>query len=245
MEIKGQPFRQPADGEKDKSLRRPLADREATGGTEPAAPSLLKQRINNFLIIYFNYLTLALAFIIFAAGWFFFIYPQYQAIAKGNETAKKKLQAEYETKYLYLSAIRDLKNSYQSISEAERKKIEAMVPIGNQAVNLIPEIESIVLKNGAVLNSIKIEPEFKQSKKRSSVELGDKQELSAGIFDQLPEGVGLTKLEINLSSVNYPILKNLLKTFENNLWLLDIVGVDYNAKENKVVLIIYSYYLLR
>ena len=75
--------------------------------------------------------------------------------------------------------------------------------------------------------------------------MGGKQELPAGIFEQLPEGVGLTKLEINLSSVNYPVLKNLLKAFENNLWLLDIAKVDYEAKENKAVLTIYSYYLLR
>src|SRR3989338_8497212 len=250
MEIKDKPFHHPpagggVDGEKDKPFRFSPTDGEAAGGTEKTAQSLLKQRINNFLIIYFNYLTLALALAILAAGLFLFIYPQYQEIAKGNETAEKNLQAEHEIKRIYLNGIRDLKNLYQLISAADREKIAKMVPAGNQAVSLIPEIESIVLKNGAVLNSIKIAEDPKsQSKTKSKIALGEKLEMPAGIFEQLPEGVGLTKIEINLSSVNYPVLKNLLKNFENNLWLLDIAQVDYDAKENKVILIIYSYYLL-
>lgn len=232
MEIKNKP---PA-SEKDKS---------PAGGPEKTPDSLLKQRVNNFLIGYFSYLTLALSFIIFAAGLFLFIYPQYQQITKSDETAKKNLQAEHEAKYSYLSAIRDLKNSYQLISGADRKKIEDMVPVSNKVTDLIPEIESIALKNGVVLNSIKVKSEdtTSQSKAKTTVELGEKQEPPAGIFGQLPGGVGQAKIEINLSSVNYQVLKNLLKTFENNLRLLDIAKIDYDVQENKVVFTVYSYYL--
>lgn len=211
---------------------------------EKTADSLLKQQINNFLINYFGYLTLALAFIIFAVGWFLFIYPQYQQLAKGNGTAEKSLRTEYEAKDRYLSAVRDLKNSYQLISAADRKKIEGMVPVSNEVISLITEIESIVLKNGVVLNSIKIEAEDSQSqpKAKTEVQSGEKQEPPAGIFGQLPEGVGRAKIEINLSSVNYQVLKNLLKTFENNLRLLDIAKINYNVQENKAVFTVYAYY---
>lgn len=226
---------------KDNSFRR-LAD----DGSEKTANSLLRQRINNFLIIYFGYLALALAFIIFVAGWFLFIYPKYQRLTKSVEAEKNKLQTEYESKTSYLSAVRNLKDSYQSISGADRKKIEAMVPVGNRAISLIPEIESIALKNGVILNNIKIVAEEPgQSGAKVRVGPGEKPESPAGIFEQLPEGVGLTEIEVSLSSVNYAVLKNLFKVFENNLWLLDIAKVDYKVEENTVVFKIYSYYLTR
>lgn len=226
---------------KDNSFRR-LAD----DGSEKTANSLLRQRINNFLIIYFGYLALALAFIIFVAGWFLFIYPKHQRLIKSVEAEKNKLQTEYESKTGYLSAVRNLKDSYQSISGADRKKIEAMVPVGNRAISLIPEIESIALKNGVILNSIKIVAEEPgQSGAKVRVRPGEKPTPSAGVFEQLPEGVGLTEIEVSLSSVNYAVLKNLFKVFENNLWLLDIAKVDYNVEGNTVIFTIYSYYLTR
>jgi len=226
---------------KDDPLRQTAAD-----GSEKKVNSLFKQRLNNFLINYFSYLILALSFIIFIVGIFLFIYPQYRAIAESNKTDNKILQAEYEAKDNYLSAIRDLKNSYQLISAADREKIESMVPNSDKSINLIPEIETIVLKNGAVLNYVKIEENIKdQSNLKVKGESGETLARPAGIFEHLPQGVGLTKVEISLSSVNYSVLKSLLKTFENNLWLLDIAKVDYDAQENKAIFTIYSYYLLR
>lgn len=221
-------------------------DKPPVGGLEKKFDSLSEQRTNNLLINYFGYLTVALALIIFAAGLFLFAYPQYQEIVKDNETTKKNLQAEAEAKASYLNSIRDLKSSYQLISAADRKKIEDMVPARDKVISLIPEIESIVLKNGAVLNSIKITGGLKsQPKAKNEVDSGEKPELSAGVFEQLPEGVGLAKIEIDLSSVNYPVLKNLLRTFEDNLWLLDVVKVGFNVPGNKANFTIYSYYLLR
>lgn len=223
---------------KDQQPLRPADDEKKSG-------DLLKQRVNNFLIGYFNYLALFLAFIILAAGLFLFIYPRYQEMAKGDETARKNLQTEHEAKYSYLSSIRGLKNLYQQVGAEERKKIVEMVPADNKVINLIPEIESIVLKNGAVLNSIKIEEGLKSTvKSKTTVESGEKPEQPAGIFEQLPAGVGLARIDVILSSVNYQVLKNLLKTFENNLRLMDIAKIDFNVQENKAVFAIFSYYLL-
>lgn len=235
MEIKDQPLV----GKQDKPLRQPADD-----GPGKTANNLLKQRINNFLINYFGYLSLVLAFIIFVVGLFLFVYPQYQQLAKINETAKKSLQTEFEAKAIYLSAIRDLKNSQPPVSGADRKKIEEMVPVGDEVIGLIPEIESIVLKNGVILDSIRIEGDLKsQVKEKTKVGSGGEKKPSMGIFEQLPEGVGLAKIDINLSSVNYPVLKNLFKTFENNLRLFDIAKINYKVQENKAVFTVYSYYL--
>ncbi len=225
----------------------PLAGQtEPAGGKEKKDNTLLKQQINNFLINYFNFIILAIALIIFIAGLFLFIYPQYQKIKTSEAMEKDKLQTEYQTKSAYLNKISNLKKSYQQISEANRKKIEKMVPTDNKITDLIPEIESIVLRNGAVLNSIKIESDDAgQTGVKAKVESSGKPESLAGIFaGQLPPEARLVRLEINLSSVNYQVLKNIVKAFENNLRLLDIAKINYAVLENKVVLIIYSYYLV-
>lgn len=213
------------------------------GLEEKKIESLLNKQLNVFLINYFNYLALALAVVIFASGLFLFVYPRYKNFTAGNEKTEKNQQAEYAVKSDYLKAIRELKDSYRLIGETDRKKIEDMAPASDKVISLIPEIESIVLKNGAILNSIKIEESFKkQSSAKTDVGSGEKP--VAGVFGELPKGIGYARAEISLSSVNYPVLKNLLKTFENNLRLLDVAKVDYDVENNRANFTIYSYYLL-
>ncbi|MDO8667504.1 MAG: hypothetical protein Q7K35_00190 [bacterium] len=231
---------------KDKNIVHPPSGEELDDKQEKKFDSLLKRRINLFLIDYFGYLSLALVFIIFASGLLFFVYPQYQKTIKGDEAAKKNLQGDYENKNRDLKAIRSLKDSYQSISDADKKRLAEMVPAGDNNIHLITEIESMALKNGVILNSIKIEENLKsQLKPKLRVDSDEKKVISAGIFEQLPEGIGSIKMDISLSSVSYSILKNLFKTFENNLRLMDIAKVDYDSEKNKVIFTIYSYYSIR
>jgi hypothetical protein len=206
--------------------------------------SLLKQRINYFLINYFNHLAFAVSLIIFIAGIAWFVYPQYQNITKDEETASKYLQAQYAAKSNYLHAIGDLKKNYLQISQADRNKIEAMVPVETNVTAQIPKIESIILSNAAILNFLKIEPVDNPSQAAAAPDNGEKSASPAGIFyGPLPQGVKLVRIEIGLSSVNYQVLKNIIKAFENNLRLYDVAKIEYNVADNKAVLIIYSYYL--
>lgn len=207
--------------------------------TEP-----LKIKINGFLLDYFNYLILILSLIILVAGLFILVYPKYRQIAKANEAAKNNLQIEYETKLNYLNSIRNLRKTYQSISDDDKAKIDALAPPAGDTSVIITEIESIALRNGAILNSVKIEP---PSAVQPSLTTGpgENKESPAGIFNQLPAGAGLIKIEVNLSSVDYPLLKNIIKAFENNLRLFDIAKISFNVDKSQALLNIYSYYLPR
>lgn len=225
MEIKNHP---PAGGADDK---------------KQAQAEILKNKINGFLINYFNYLVLALGIIILVAGLFVLAYPKYQQISKANEEAKNNLQIEYETKFNYLNSISNLKKLYQSISDDEKAKIADMVPAKRDTSIIIKEVESIIVRNSAILTSIKIEPLAAAGRTNLKVEPREDKEPPAGIFNQPPPGVGLVKLEISLGSVNYLILKNIIKTFENNLKLFDIAKINFNASDNTALLNIYSYYL--
>jgi len=204
---------------------------------------VLKIKINAFLINYFNYLIFSLSIIILAVGLIVLVYPKYQQIFEANEEAKNNLQIEYETKFNYLNSIRNLKKLYQSVGDDEKSKITDMVPAGRDTSVIITEIESIALRNSAILTSIKIKPENTGGRTNLKVEVREDKGTPAGIFSEPPQGVGLVEAEVNLSSVNYPILKNIIKAFENNLRIFDIAKISFNVNENKAILNIYSYYL--
>jgi len=208
---------------------------------------LLKIKINGFLMNYFNYLISFLGIIILVAGLFVLVYPKYRQISKANEEAKNNLQIEYETKFNYLNSIRNLQKSYQSINDGDKAKIANMLPTGRDTGVIIKEIESIAVRNSAILTSIKIEPQAASGRTnlRVGAEPSEEKEPPIGIFNELPQGVGLIKIGIDLSSVNYPILKNIIKAFENNLRLFDIARITFKASENTALLDIYSYYLSR
>lgn len=203
--------------------------------------NLFKRQANIFLLNYFNYLIFAVSLIIFVLGSTFFIYPRAKRIIASDQAERRNLQNQYDGQNGYLTKIINLKQSYRQISEADKKKIESMVPADKRVIGLIPEIESIVLKNGAFLNSIKIDSPDLKSRPGTSIE--EKRGPAAGIFGPLPEGIGLVKIEVDLGSVNYQVLKNIIKTLENNLRLLDVAKISYPAQESKVNLIIYAYYL--
>jgi len=221
----------------------------AGGEENKKQAKLLKIKINGFLINYFSYLIFSLGIIILVAGLFILVYPKYQQISRANEEAENNLQIEYETKFNYLNFIRNLKKSYQSINDDEKAKIASMLPATRDTSIIITEVESIAVKNSAILTSIKIEPQSAGGRANFKAELKaepkENKEPPAGIFNELPQGIGLVKIEVNLSSVNYPILKNIIKAFESNLRLFDIAKISFNASENEALLNIYSYYLSR
>lgn len=227
-----------------------IKDKTPAGGKnklpEDKPNDLLKQKINIFLIGYFGYLTLAAAVTVAAIGGWLFIFPRYQEIAKENKAARQNLQSEFERQAGLLNSMVNLKKAYRQISEEDRKKISGMAPAGDDPSGLIPVVESIALKNNVVLNSLKIEPmnSNKQAQSQFKEEAGEKKEPPAGIFENPPPGAGRVRLEVNLSSLNYPVLKNVIKTFENNVRLFDVARVNYSVSEKKAALTVYAYYLI-
>ncbi|MFA5359874.1 MAG: hypothetical protein WC349_02870 [Patescibacteria group bacterium] len=203
---------------------------------------LVKARTNLFLMDYFNFIIFALAVVIMSIGLFIFVYPKYQQIHKENEEIQNNLQVEYEAKFNYLSSIRDLKEIYQLISDKDKSKINSMLPTNRDTSVIIAEIESIATKNGVILNSIQTSTQETSSKTNTRSETKSDKASLAGIFNQSPQGVGSIKIEVKLSSVNYQVLKNIIKTFENNLRIFDIATVNFNVNKKEAIFTIYSYY---
>jgi hypothetical protein len=192
---------------------------------------------------YFNYLIFSFSLIILVVGLLTLVYPRYKQVSQEKEEAKNSLQVEYKTKSDYLDSILNLKSIYQLVNDEEKAKISSMLPATRDTSIIITEIESIAIKNSAILNSIKIEPQSTGSGTSSRTEAKEGKGSLAGIFNEPPDGVGLVKIEIKLSSVNYQTLKNIIKTFENNLRIFDIAKINFDVNKNEALLNIYSYYL--
>jgi len=226
---------------KDKNkINFPAADKI---GQKNRSVEMLKSKISGFLISYFNFLVLALGGVIFALGLFLLVLPEYSQLTKENERARNNLQIEFQEKTNYLNAILELKKIDRSIDQADKDKVVNMVPTGVGGSDMITEIEAIIIKNGAILNSIKIDSLDTGRKSVLAAGGEETKEAPAGIFGHLPSGAGRIKMEINLSSVSYPVFKNIIKALENNLRLLDISNINFSSRENKAVLEIYSYFL--
>ncbi len=206
-------------------------------------PELLKIKISAFLINYFNYFIAFIGIAILIAGLLVFIVPKHKLISKENEDAKNRIQVEYAEKANRLNSARNLKESYKSASDEDKSKISSMIPAGRDTSAIMSEIESISLRNGAILDSVKIELKAADADKNLKIETAEKNNPPAGIFSKPPEKIGLIKIEASLSSVNYSVLKNIIKSFENSLRLFDIAGINYKAEGSEAILNIYSYYL--
>lgn len=219
-----------------------VKERPLAGGLNNQSGIIWRRKINNFLINYFAYLAVALSVIIFVAGWLFLLYPQYRRINQDSDAVRKNLRAEYNAKLENLNEIISLRQSYEAITAEDKEKIKQMLPPAGNLSELIPLMENIALRNGAVLNSVKVEADNAKGSAGVRAPVADNNS-AAGIFLRPPQNVGLIRIEISLSLVSYAVLKNILKTFENNLRLFDVAKLEYGVNDNRATFNIFCYYL--
>jgi len=180
--------------------------------------------------------------VVLTAGYFLLIQPKYQEMRGENEMTSQELQQAYAAKQTLLGNLNQLEQSYNQIKQADKDKINAMLPAKAEVERLISELEAIVLKNGLILASLSIEPQEK-AKTSTKVEIKDENSGQKLKIAEMPEGVALVKISMGIVGSDYNGLKNLLRTIENNLRLLDIDKLDYNNAENKASLDLTAYYL--
>ncbi|MFH1233180.1 MAG: hypothetical protein V1649_00825 [Patescibacteria group bacterium] len=202
---------------------------------------LLKQKLNVFLIRYYNWLVILTAILIIAFGYFLLIQPKYREI-----NSSKKPDSQNQTKQPYLkkqaemTKFIELEQAYNKISKIDKEKIDASLPVKPDVEGLIAEIESIVLKNGLILTSLSIQ-QTEEKKSNSIAEIVSKGKPESKSSD-LPEEVKLVKISLSVAGADYISFKNLLKTIENNTRLMDVKNIKYNGDNSGVSLDLIVYY---
>jgi hypothetical protein len=206
----------------------------------------LKQKVNSFLIKYFNLLAIALAAIILIVGFFLLIKPKYNKISQEIRLSNENSENKYNAAFAYLTQLNKLKAEYEKISPEGIKKIEIMLPSEKFYEEQFVQLESIVLKNGLLLTSLQISPEGLISGKESAAAKAknSQPEKNKAAEAGLPEEVTKIKIAMNVAGVDYLSLKNLLYVLENNLQLIDITNLSFSPDQKSATLEMYTYYFV-
>lgn len=161
----------------------------------------------------------------------FFLLPEYNKIVSNTEVNKKN--DEYLDKLQYYNQLIDLKNAYAKIKPEDKEKISQIVTNINNQNELYREVEYIVNKNGLKVDSI------------DPVTLDKSYDLSniSGKAKQSPllNNMKLTMTACKMSNVNYESLIRVLKTFELNLRIMDIVKTEYDPSTKKATIQFVTY----
>jgi hypothetical protein len=167
---------------------------------------------------WFWLIIIAVCLAVVATGYELFLLPKYNSVVSNEEITSK--QQEYIDKLQYYNQLIDLKNTYNKISPEDRDKINQIVSTVNDQNELYREVEYIVKKNGltvdgiapVTLDSSYSLPDIYPASKRSP----------------LLNTMKLTMTSCTMSHVNYEALIRVLKTFELNLRIMDVVKVEYD-----------------
>lgn len=194
-------------------------------------------KLNGFLASYFNLLTALVVVLILLAGMIFLILPKYRQIDSKVRLANEQLVSEYAKLYDYLKKLQEINSDYNNINQDSINKIKKFLPTGPEIESLIEKMEFVAKNNGVILSSIDIDP----GQGRPDEKTGVVQPAAPNV--DLPPGVGLVKITVNMSGVSYSVMKSLIDVFEKSLRLMDITNLTFSPGEETVVLQIETYYL--
>lgn len=201
-----------------------------------------EQRINMFLVRYFKWLVVLFVLIVFISSYIFLIKPKYQKITQLVGANKISREQKYLERKEYLAGIKDLINIYKKINLSDIKKVNLILSKGNNYEELFTQLESIVLKSGLLIKSLKIDSEEYVGKENilKKPKISRKE---SGTDSSLPSEIGRIKVTLSIIGVDYFSLKNILNNIENNLMIMDIISLDFQPSNNSVDLDFYTYYL--
>jgi uncharacterized protein (UPF0333 family) len=180
----------------------------------------------------FFWIIIALAVLaVLYVAYIFFLLPEYNKIVSNAEVIKKN--DEYLDKLQYYNQLIDLRNAYAKIKPEDKDKINQIVSNINDQNELYREVEYIVNKNGLKVESI--EPvTLDSSYDLPNISSQTKQSPLLG-------NMKLTMTSCKMSDVNYESLLRVLKTFELNLRIMDIIKTEYDPNTRKAAVQFITY----
>lgn len=161
----------------------------------------------------------------------FFLLPEYNKIVSNAEVIKKN--DEYLDRLQYYNQLIDLRNAYAKIKPEDKDKINQIVSNINDQNELYREVEYIVNKNGLKVDSI--DP-VTLDKTYDLPNISGKTKKSP-----LLANMKLTMTACKMSDVNYESLIRVLKTFELNLRIMDIIKTEYDPASKKATIQFITY----
>ncbi|MFH0892298.1 MAG: hypothetical protein V1867_05965 [Candidatus Falkowbacteria bacterium] len=214
----------------------PEAKKNPTPAEKAAVGKEQITRLNLFFLDYFRLITLAAMLLFFAIGFFYLLKPKYDTIRLNIAESYENKQAEYEQLENYHRNLIQYANTYKNISQADKDRINAMVPDGDSYKELYYLMNDIVSRHYMILKGLEIKPEDAPVAVDKEV---------AGKTNKEANAARRGKIEVSMDiiGVNYDGLKKLLAAIENNLRLMDVNKIDFDPGARTVNLEVALYYL--
>jgi hypothetical protein len=196
------------------------------------------QKINLFFFHYFKWLNVLCAILLLSLGGMYILKPKYNIVITDTLNKLEELQIDLEARNAYLNKLLELQRIYEKVDSGDKDKINNILTKGPNKEALMRQIEAIVKNNGSLLNSLMIESE----KDALPAAEAAKGAIPAAVRANASE-VGTIHIKLDVSSVNYAVLKRLLATFENNIRLMDLEDLSFNPSGMSANIALKTYYL--
>lgn len=191
---------------------------------------LIKQnRINTLLNRYFNLGVVILVVFLLLLTYLLVLRPKVDetalAIQDTISSQERLLQAEKNR----LLKLQQAVESYDKVDAADLKRVNSILPNDYDKESLYGELEEIITRQGFAVTSIKISKE------------GDPGFVIASSTPVVSEKLGIIQAEVDIATINYAGLKNLLSILETNLKFLEVRDVKL-MESNTATLELITYY---
>jgi len=209
------------------------------------------RQINNFLLGYFDWLILVVALIILAVGFFMIIKPRYNLVSKDIELVELEQKGEFNNLQLYLNNLQKLQADYKNVAIEDKRKMDIILPKKGEIEEFFSKMEAFILKSGYILSSLQLSVdetevivEQTDSKSKSKNETSDQETdvATQAKTEDLLQKIGKVNITMSIIGTDYNGLKNLLRTIENNLRLMDINNLSWSGSSVNLQLV--TYYLI-
>ena len=199
----------------------------------------MQNKINLFLLKYFSFIVVFIIILLLYAGYLYIVKIKQDNIRNNIEVANEDKENYKIILQKKLEKLQEYRLEYESVSQTEKEKISVMIPEKANKNLLFTNVETFILRQGLILDSIGID------EKNQAINNSRSRNVEAsGTSSKALSGVDEIKIGLEISGVGgYEHFKKVLFAFEKNLQILDINKLDFDMETGVLNLTVTTYYL--
>lgn len=182
--------------------------------------ALAKQnKINTLLNRYFNLGVIVLAVFLLLLSYLLLLRPKVDEVvlsAQETITSQQRLLSAEKSR---LNKLEEAVDAYSQINPIDIERINNILPSDYDKEALFGEVEEIITSQGFILTSVNIEKDTDEKEDSSGEEV-------VPVLPKISENLGTISLSLDVSTIDYAGLKNLLISLEKNLKFLEVANVS-------------------
>lgn len=197
--------------------------------------------MNNLLISYFKWFVVLVVLVVLAVGGLFLVRPKYQEVNSFLRYSQQRQQDMFKRKNERLEELQEVISSYNSVSSRQKEKVRQMIPNRKNSEEMFTKFNYLVEENNLILKSLSIKDGTKANDRKTT---NRKKEGGETVLPASPpKGVASKRVELVVLGADYDSLKNLLKTFEKSLPVMDVVNINFSPEGQTTKLTLRTYQL--